>query len=242
MGRSLVSAEAEATGDYAAHAIRLGGHSLLLDRSGVLIWPGRSTLIVTDLHLEKGSSAARRGRLLPPYDTRDTLVRLAAVMDAYEPATVICLGDSFHDAEGPLRLGNEDLKILSILQDGREWIWVTGNHDPEISGRVGGNTASRIDLDGVTLRHEPRAGPVSCEIAGHLHPAAKIAIRGACLRRPCFVGNQRRLILPAFGSFTGGLNVLDDAFAPLFGHDGFYVWLRGEDGLYPVSTRHLRSD
>ncbi len=128
------------------------------------------------------------------------------------------------------------------MQEDREWIWLTGNHDPEIGKALGGTVLEAVRVAGLTLRHEPRALGVTHEIAGHLHPAAKLSFYGHTIRRPCFVGNGLRLVLPAFGTYTGGLNVLDGAFEPLFGSDGFAVWVLGQEGLYPVATRLLKDD
>ena len=210
--------------------------------SGALYWPAEDVLLVADLHFEKGSSFAARGVMLPPYDTKATLERLAAVLDRYDPRTVICLGDSFHDRDAASRMSDHDLETLHILQEGREWIWLTGNHDPEISQRLGGERFAELKVSGLTLRHEPRSGPVTHEIAGHLHPAAFVSLHGHTFRRPCFVSNGTRLVMPAFGAFTGGLNVLDDAFAPLFGNNGMQVWLLGQEGVYPVAPRLLKED
>ncbi|MEZ5842802.1 MAG: ligase-associated DNA damage response endonuclease PdeM [Hyphomicrobiaceae bacterium] len=229
-------------GEYHTQAIAVSGRQLLGDQSGALVWPAQRALVVADMHCEKASHFAGRGQLLPPYDTRQTLMKLAAVVDRHEPELIVSLGDGFHDAGGAGRMHADDLNILRIIQEGRRWVWVTGNHDPEIAVALGGEIASALELDGLVLRHEPRSGRVTHEIAGHLHPAAKISAYGHALRRPCFIGNGRRLILPAFGALTGGLNVLDTAFEPLFGNDGFAVWMLGQEGLYPVSTRQLVAD
>ena len=229
-------------GEYHSQAIAVSGRQFLGDQSGALIWPAQQALIIADMHFEKASHFASRGQLLPPYDTRQTLMKLAQVVDRYEPEMIIALGDSFHDIEAGTRMLPDDLKILRIIQDGRRWIWVNGNHDPEIAAHLGGKTVGALSIDGITLRHEPRSGRVTHEIAGHLHPAARLSTYGHTLRRPCFIGNGRRLILPAFGALTGGLNVLDEAFEPLFGLDGFAVWMLGQEGLYPVSTRSLAGD
>ena len=135
-----------------------------------------------------------------------------------------------------------DADALRIMQSACEWIWVTGNHDPEIAQWLGGYVIDSLTVEGITLRHEPRGAWTTHEIAGHLHPAAKISRDGYTLRRPCFIGNGQRLVVPAFGSYTGGLNVLDEAFDPLFGGQAFAVWLMGQEGLYPVATRLLRED
>jgi DNA ligase-associated metallophosphoesterase len=210
--------------------------------SGALYWPSENAIIVSDLHLEKGSSFARDGHMLPPYDTRETLRRLAEAIDQYDAATVIALGDSLHDAEAAERINPDDLETLRILQEDREWIWVTGNHDPEIAPVLGGAVLDRLTVEGITLRHEPSACAATHEIAGHFHPAARLVMHGTSLRRPCFVSNGLRLIMPAFGAFTGGLNILNEAFEPLIGLDGMAVWMLGQEGLYPVAPRLLRND
>lgn len=225
--------------DFSRHPIEVCGLTFVADKSGALYWPAERALIVADLHLEKGSSGAARGRLLPPYDTRSTLIKLAEAVDRFEAEAVIALGDSVHDEGAAGRMAGEDLDILRMIQDEREWIWVRGNHDPAIDARLGGQSVDEVRLNGLTLRHVPAVGRITHEIAAHMHPAAKLSFHGATLRRPCFIGNGLRLVLPAFGAFTGGLNVLDDAFLPLFGNDGFAVWLLGEEGLYPVATRQL---
>jgi DNA ligase-associated metallophosphoesterase len=228
--------------DFRDHPVNVCGKAFRADQSGALYWPAESALVVADLHLEKGSAFAARGQLLPPYDTADTLARLAAAIDRYDPATIIALGDSLHDDGAAARMTREDRETLAILQEDREWIWVTGNHDPHGADGLGGVIVDELTVEGITLRHLPTTGSATHEIAGHLHPAARIVLNGFVLRRPCFVGNARRLVLPAFGAYCGGLNVLDTAFAPLFGADGLAVWLLGEEGLYPVATRLLRED
>jgi len=228
--------------DLMTQPVSVCGKPFIADQSGALYVPEEKTLIVADLHLEKGSAHASRGIMLPPYDTRQTLLRLAKVIDRLDADTVIALGDSFHDGGAAERIAAEDLQILKIIQEDRRWIWVTGNHDPVISEAFGGERVDQYVLGGITLRHEPRLGRITHEIAGHMHPAARVSIYGTSLRRPCFVSNGLRLILPAFGAFTGGLNVLDDAFLPYFDDDGLAVWMLGEEGLYPIAARLLRRD
>jgi uncharacterized protein len=228
--------------DATTQPITVAGKLFEGDTSGALYWPGEATLVVSDLHLEKGSSRALRGRLIPPYDTRETLTKLAEAIDRFEPQRVIGLGDSLHDVGAADRMSADDLAILHMLQENRTWIWVTGNHDPDVAPRLGGKVVGEVTIDGITFRHEPRPGRVTHEIAGHLHPAAKITRLSHTLRRPCFIGNGRRLILPAFGAYTGGLNVLDAAFEPIFANDGMSVWMMGQDGIYPIATRLLRDD
>lgn len=237
-----IKPERASLNDYETQGITVCGKPLIADMGGALYWPGEKTLIVSDLHLEKASSFAVRGQMLPPYDTRETLERLAAAIDRYEPARVIALGDSLHEPDAAQRISDEDLQILQILQEDRQWIWVTGNHDRTIADRLGGQVVDAMVIGGLRLQHEPQNGLVTHEIAGHLHPAARLSIYGHTVRRPCFVGNGRRLVMPAFGALTGGLNVLDDAFTPLFGTDGIRVWMLGQEGVYPVATRQLAAD
>lgn len=235
-------ASAGAPAGAGARTIVVAGKTMIADISGTLYWPAERTLVVADLHLEKGSSFAAKGQLLPPYDTRETLTRLAAVMDEHDPDRVVALGDSFHDGGAAQRMDPMDREVLAILQEDREWVWVTGNHDPAIPATLGGVARDCAVIGGLRFTHVPHAGPVTHEIAGHLHPVAKLTGRGHSVRRPCFVGNGRRLVMPAFGAFTGGLNVLDDAFAPLFGADAMRVWMLGFDGVHPVSPRQLTAD
>ena len=226
----------------ADHSLSLCGKVFRAHISGALFWPAESALIVADLHLEKGSHYAARGQMLPPYDTRDTLLRLAEVIDAYDAATVIALGDSFHDGEALERMDGADRETLAIMQEDREWIWIAGNHDGATARALGGTVLPELRVEGVVLRHEPGPGARTHEIAGHMHPAARLVMHGTAIRRPCFAGNGKRMILPAFGALTGGLNVLDDAFMPYFGNDGIAVWMLGQEGLYPVPSRLLRED
>lgn len=228
--------------EFSEQPVSIAGKAFIADMSGALYWPSEDALIVADLHLEKGSSYAARGQLLPPYDTRETLAKLAAAIDRFDAQTVIALGDSTHDAAATERMDGDALETLRIMQADREWIWVTGNHDPAISSKLGGHVRRELVVEGITLRHEPRAGRVTHEIAAHLHPAARLYLHGYSIRRPCFVGNGLRLVVPAFGTYAGGLNVLDVAFEPLFGNDGMSVWLLGQEGLYPVATRLLKED
>ena len=231
-----------AEADFTSQPVTVCGQMFAADRSGALHWPSERTLIVADLHLEKGSSGAPHGRLLPPYDTRATLLKLADAIARYRPQTVIALGDSLHDTGAADRIAATDLELLRTIQADLDWLWLTGNHDPEIDAAWGGRSRGEIALQGLTFRHEPHAGPATHEIAAHLHQAARLVVQGRTVRRPCFVGDGHRLILPAFGAFTGGLNVLDPAFQPLFDSGGLAVLMLGRDGLYPVATRHLRGD
>ena len=203
-------------------------------------------LLVADLHLEKGAAYAGRGVFLPPYDTRDALQRLSPVMAHYDPARVIILGDSFHSTAAADGMASANLGVLGSLQRGREWVWLAGNHDPVIPKRIGGDVCRSMVVRGITLRHEPEDGDSVCEIAGHLHPVARLSLKGDTVRRRCFIGNRRRLVVPAFGALAGGLNVRDPVFASLFGPsldlDEVAVHMLGKSGLFQVSTRSLIAD
>jgi len=242
MSALALSPERARMSDAAAQPLAICGKQLVADMSGALYWPGERMLIVADLHLEKASAHAKRGTLLPPYDTRETLERLAVAIERYSPDVVVALGDSLHDSDAADRIYAGDLAALGILQEDRRWIWVTGNHDPEIGRELGGEVVDALAVSGLSLVHLPTSGRATHEIAGHLHPAARLSLYGHTLRRPCFIGNRLRLVMPAFGAFTGGLNVLDPAFLPLFGNDGFGVWMLGQEGVYPVATRQLNGD
>ncbi|KAB2850189.1 MAG: ligase-associated DNA damage response endonuclease PdeM [Hyphomicrobiaceae bacterium] len=222
--------------------IAICGKRFVADRSGALYWPAESTLIVADLHLEKGTSGARNGTFLPPYDTRETLMALAQAIDRYEPARVVALGDSLHDRRAASRIAPECLEVIAIMAEGRHWHWITGNHDPAVPTMLGGEVSAGLTLAGMTLRHEPSAGRITHEIAGHLHPAARLSSHGQAIRRPCFVSNGLRLVLPAFGVYAGGLNVLDAAFEPVFAGDGLKIWMLGQDRVYAVASRRLRTE
>ena len=220
--------------------IRLSDNSLVADPSGALYWPEHGLLVVADLHLEKGSSYAARGQFLPPYDTAETLSRLARLIAHYAPRCVVALGDSFHDGGGPARLCVEDRDNLRALQRGRDWIWITGNHDPEPADNIGGSFQETLTLGALTFRHLPTAG--GGQICGHLHPVARIAHRGRAVSRRCFAADGERMVMPAFGAFTGGLNVRDAAFADHFGTLAFTAHMLGEDRLYAFAARHCLPD
>jgi DNA ligase-associated metallophosphoesterase len=224
----------------AAHEIVVAGEALLADCDGALYWPREGLLAVADLHLEKGSSYARRGVLLPPYDTAATLGRLAFVMSRYAPRVVIALGDSFHDGDGAGRVAAADRAALAALQRGRDWIWIAGNHDRRPADGVGGGCAGAIAIDGLMFRHEPTGA--AGEIAGHLHPVARVSNRGHTVSRRCFAVDRTRLIMPAFGAFAGGLNVRNRAFADVFGTLAFTAHLLGEGRLYALAASRCLRD
>jgi len=214
-----------------AAPIHLAGERLMLDPAGALHWPARKLLAVADLHLEKGSSGARHGNLLPPWDTKETLDRLALLVRRYQPAVLVLLGDSFHDPDGAGRLPAAEVERLDLMTMGRRLVWVLGNHDPVPPAGLAGESVAEFALDGLVFRHQATAGAVKGEISGHFHPKARVPARAAEISRPCFVADARRVILPAFGAFTGGLDVRDPAISRLFRRGG-RVFLLGRERLF----------
>ncbi|WP_373476267.1 ligase-associated DNA damage response endonuclease PdeM [Sphingorhabdus sp.] len=188
-----------------------GGDVFELAGDSALYWPSQKVLLVSDLHLEKASAYAAGGQMLPPYDSLATIQALAALSQIFLPARIICLGDNFHDCGGERRLGGDAADILSGLIRSTEWIWITGNHDPILEGRWGGSSVTDLKLDDILLRHEAKAGESMPEISGHFHPKFRQMLRGRMVSRRCFVKSDRKLIMPAFGALTGGLDVLDNA-------------------------------
>lgn len=222
-----------------SHRIGLGGLDLVPDLSGALYVPDFGTLVVADLHLEKGSSLAHRGVHLPPYDTRQSLAQLAAVIEAVKPRQIVFLGDSFHDGAARGRIDAADLAWLRDLAARQPSVWIAGNHDPEPPGDIGGRIASEVALGPLTLRHAPQClSEGELEIAGHLHPAAAIDQRGHRIRCRCFVADGRRVVMPAFGTYTGALSVMSEAFAPLF--DEFHVFMLGRRAIHRFPSTRVR--
>ncbi len=213
--------------------IDVNGEILFLDSTGAIWWPAELTLVFADLHFEKGSSFARRGQFLPPYDTRATLARMNEAVSRFKPARIIALGDSFHDAEAADRLAADDRQALGALAQTCEWIWIAGNHDPVPPAWLGGVVCAEFKLRSLTFRHEPSLMYQVGEIAGHLHPCATVRKWGRAVRRPCFVSDGRRMVLPSFGAYTGGLDVRDNAIADLFSA-GFLTYLLGAGRVYAV--------
>lgn len=221
--------------------IEIAGERAVCNEHGILYFPEFELLTVSDLHLEKGASFARRGSMVPPYDTQATLLRLAAVIAHYNPRRVISLGDSFHDGKGAAHMPEVFRTELTALMAGREWFWVAGNHDPEPPEDLPGETVQELSIGNLIFRHQPSRAPAAGEIAGHLHPCARIVQRGRSVRRRCFASDGSRLIMPAFGSYTGSLNVLDRAYAGMFEKASLTAYMLGAGRIYAIAGSMLRA-
>ena len=215
-------------------SLNVAGVDLIADLSGALFWERERLLVVSDLHLEKGSSFAARGVLLPPYDTVATLGLLASVIARHDPRVVIALGDSFHDRDAHGRLSAPDREAIAALQARRDWIWISGNHDPALPSDLGGAVASEVAIGNIAFRHEP-SGAVG-EIAGHLHPKARVATRGRSMERRCFASDGARAVMPAFGAYAGGLSIRDAAFSRIFQTPGFMAHVLGDNRLHVIAA------
>ncbi|MDE2411742.1 MAG: ligase-associated DNA damage response endonuclease PdeM [Sphingomonadales bacterium] len=197
-----------------------------------LFWPRERALLLADLHLEKASFFARHGQMLPPYDSRETLERVADAIRQTGARRVYCLGDNFHDVEGPDRLEPYAAGMLDALTRAVDWVWIAGNHD---QGRVPWGTAVReLELAGIVLRHQAEAGEPRAELSGHYHPRLRVAARGKMISRPCWVASERRLILPAFGALTGGMDAADPAIIAAMQP------ARAVDAVLPASQKLVR--
>ncbi len=233
--------EAESASNSVA-LIPVAGVELEALPPGALWWSDQRLLVVADLHLEKGSSFARRGWMLPPYDTRTTLSALTMLIADLDPRIVVTLGDSFHDGQAMERMLPADREQLIGLQRGRDWIWIAGNHDPAPPVGLGGISTETITIGPLTFRHEPTAGDALGEVAGHLHPAARVSGRLGSIRSRCFAGDGMRVVMPAFGAYSGGLNVLHQAFAGIVPQGRIRCWMLGKNQLYEVRRGALRHD
>lgn len=217
----------------------VNGAELHLDHHGAAWWPAERTLVVADLHLEKGSAFARRGRFLPPYDSAATLARLARLVARHRPRRLVALGDSFHDTGACERMDFTSLQALQALAASIEIVWIAGNHDPVIPDSLPGERTAEFALGPLLFRHEPKAGAQPGEVAGHLHPAAKVVSERGSVRRPAFVTDGRRMVMPAFGSYAGGLNCREPAIAGLFDGGSLVAHVCGATRVYPVGRGRL---
>jgi DNA ligase-associated metallophosphoesterase len=207
-------------------------HELIALPQGALFWPARRALLVADLHLEKASWFARGGQMLPPYDSLATLADLTALAASVDPAEIWCLGDSFHDTGGCERLPAHACEMLAALTRAYRWTWITGNHDPVIPALVGGEALPETEIEGLILRHEADPNDLRPELSGHFHPKLRIHRRGRLVARRCFVASTTKLILPAFGSLTGGLEAHHPEILRAVGPSA--------EALVPLSDRLLR--
>ncbi len=203
--------------------IRLGSAAFSPLVSGGLWWPDEKTLLVADLHLEKASYFASQGQVLPPYDSHDTLDKLAHDMTIYQPRRVICLGDSFHDQYAFARLHPDIRLMLQHLTHTTEWLWITGNHDPVVDADLGGYRKSEVRLRGVVLRHQAVKDEPCVELSGHYHPKVRVKVRGRTIFRKCFACTTKKIILPSYGSFTGGLDIRHPALLAVLGSNATAV-------------------
>ena len=208
------------------------GHQLAALPDGALYWPARRALIVADLHFEKASWFASFGQMLPPYDSAATLTALEASVAATDPAEIWCLGDSFHDSAGCERLPAAEQVRLRALTAAHDWTWITGNHDRLLGDHCGGAIVAEALVDGLVLRHEADQKDARPELSGHFHPKLRVRVRGRLVSRRCFVATGSKLVLPAFGSLTGGLDVGHPEIVRAVGRVG--------EALVPLTDRLLR--
>jgi uncharacterized protein len=235
MARRLAPIEtAEMTAEIA-----LSGVAAVCDLTGALFLPDHRALVVSDLHLEKGAAFARRGQLLPPYDTLATLRLLEKVVTRYQPMTIISLGDNFHDRVGSALMPLPFREMIVSIAHGRDLVWINGNHDPDGTTGLPGISADEIALAGLTFRHEPSLAHGKGEVAGHLHPSATVRRREKSVRRPCFATDGNRLVMPSFGVTTGGLDLRHKAFTGLFARADLIAHLLGRDRIYSVRYGNL---
>mgnify|MGYP001286519268 CR=1 FL=1 len=222
-----------------AEEIVVHGVSAVCDPLGGLYLPELGMLVVSDLHLEKGAAFARRGMMLPPYDTIATLNILSAVITRYDPKVVVSLGDNFHDRKGSQLLPADLRALITNMARGRDWIWINGNHDPDGTVDLPGISADELVYGGLVFRHEPSLISGKGEVAGHLHPSATVRRREKSVRRACFASDGQRLLMPAFGVFAGGLDLNHKAMHGLFDREALVAHLLGRDRIYSVRYGNL---
>ena len=196
--------------------LSFAGEEFALTTGRALYWPRERALLVADLHLEKASFYARHGQMLPPYDSRETLERRALAIRETGARRVFTLGDNFHDSAGAERLEPHAAGMLAALTRATDWVWITGNHDAAMEARAGGELAVELEVAGFVLRHQAKAGEMRPELSGHYHPRLQVTVRERHIRRPCAVVSAGaegggRMILPAFGALTGGMDAADPA-------------------------------
>ncbi len=228
------------------HDLQFGGAYFRIIGDAALYWPEHRALLVADLHLEKASSYAMEGQMLPPYDSLDTLSRLASLAEKVDATSVICLGDNFHDDGGEARLSDDAAEILRAMTSEYRWIWIAGNHDPEVEALAGGEACEELEMGGIMLRHQAVPDWQDAEISGHFHPKLRLNINRRHVARRCFVsssvGSASKLILPAFGALTGGMDAGEAALIaqPHLSHQGAaeaLVALEPKLVRFPLDTR-----
>lgn len=217
----------------------LHGQSVILDPSGAIYLPDHGLLCVSDLHLEKGAAYARRGQMLPPWDTFATLKILGAAIARHNPRIVVSLGDSFHDRRGSAEMPELARTMIRDMAAGREWIWISGNHDPDGVVDLPGQVLETLCHAGLTFRHDPLKNPAPGEVAGHLHPAALLVRRERGIRRPCFASDGIRLIMPSFGVMTGGLDIRHEIFADLFEKTRLVAHMLSQGRVHSIAYHRL---
>ena len=217
--------------------LAIAGVEAVLGPEGALWLPGERALLVADLHFEKGSAQLARGYVVPPYDTAATLDALERAVARHDPARLVSLGDAFHDVAGPTRLIPRDRERLVALTTGRDLVWITGNHDPVIAGDLPGERAAELRLGPLMLRHEPSPGAAPGEIAGHLHPAAVLRGGPRTVRRKCLASDGARAVLPAFGTYAGGLDLANPALRRLFDPRALVAYMLSDGQVFPVAGR-----
>jgi uncharacterized protein len=218
--------------DMPIQPLEFGGVQFWVAGDAALFWPARRALIVADLHLEKASSYATRGQMLPPYDSQMTLEMVAALAQRFDALAIICLGDNFHDDAGEKRLQGKAADLLRAMTLLYDWTWITGNHDPHVAAHWGGSVAVERLVDGIMLRHEAEPSWTGPEISGHFHPKLRMTVRRRNVARRVFVMNDQKIIMPAFGALTGGLDAGHDVILRAMG------WVKGGNAVYAlVPTR-----
>jgi uncharacterized protein len=224
-----------------AHTITLGAARFVPDLSGALHWPDEKTLIIADLHLEQGASLARRGLHVPPYDTVTTLNQLEALLQSSQAKRLILLGDSFHTDDAHAHVDDDTRQRLSSITARTDTLWITGNHDPSPPQGIGGTSLDELVIGSLIFRHIPGDIPEACqEVSGHLHPGASVHHRGHRIHSKCFASDDRRLIMPAFGTYTGALSLSSDAYNGLFDESKGQALVIGRSGLHRFQMKRVR--
>lgn len=233
---AYVRRQDESRYEFGSCRVLLCGKAFVADKTGALYWPAEEALIMADLHLQKGSYLSEEQVLLPPYDTCSAFDKLEEAIDRYDPRHVIAIGNSFCSDEP---LSQHDTYWLQDMMEGRQWFWVMDPHGPPLPEWIEGLVAPHVTLAGIKFRYEPLRAPVSNEIAGRMHPVASISEYDYITHGRCFVSNGMRLLLPSIGNYAPGCNVLDEAFDPLLGRNGLFVWVVANGRVQQVASGQL---